>query len=96
MRHHILAKYSQEVMPEQKEQLADDILHLFEKTKTIPGIHQVEVHKNCINRENRYDILIVIEMDKTALEEYDGCIWHKQWKEEYGKILEKKAIFDCE
>ncbi|MDO5445508.1 MAG: Dabb family protein [Eubacteriales bacterium] len=96
MRHHILAKYNQEVKPEQKDQLADDILHLFENTKSIPGIHQVEVHKNCINRENRYDILIVIEMDQAALEEYDRCEWHKQWKEEYGKLLEKKAIFDCE
>lgn len=96
MRHHILAKYNQEVKPEQKDQLAEDILHLFENTKSISGIHQVEVHKNCINRENRYDILIVIDMEKTSLEEYDQCVWHKQWKEEYGKLLEKKAIFDCE
>lgn len=96
MRHHILAKYNQEVKPEQKDQLAEEILRLFENTKSIAGIHQVEVHKNCVDRENRYDIMIVIEMEKSVLEEYDRCEWHKKWKEEYGRLLEKKAIFDCE
>lgn len=96
MRHHILAKYNQEVKPEQKDQLAEEIFRLFENTKSISGIHQIEVHKNCVARENRYDILIVIEMEKNALEEYDKCEWHKKWKEEYGRLLEKKAIFDCE
>ena len=96
MKHHILAKYKPEITKEQKEQLAEEILELFRNTISIEGIRSVAVHKNCIDRENRYDILIVIEMEPEALTEYDGCVWHKEWKEKYGPILEKKAIFDCE
>lgn len=96
MKHHILAKYIPGITEDRKNSLAEEIKSLFEKTVSIHGIHGVEVFKNCVARDNRYDIMIVITMDKSALEEYDGCIWHKQWKEGYGNLLEKKAIFDCE
>lgn len=96
MKHHILAKYKPEVSPDRKEELAGEILGLFENVKTIPGIYEVKLHKNCVERDNRFDIMIVIEMDREALESYDTCVWHKQWKNEYGALLEKKAIFDCE
>lgn len=96
MKHHILAKYKADISAEKKKELAPKILELFENTTSIPGINSVEVHENCIERDNRYDILIIIDMERDALAEYDSCVWHKQWKQEYGELLEKKAIFDCE
>lgn len=96
MKHHILAKFRPEVSAEQKTKIAAEVQELFDHTKEIEGITDVHVHSNCIARPNRYDILIVIEMIPEALEAYDACIWHKEWKEKYGSLLESKAIFDCE
>ena len=96
MKHHILAKYKAGLTPERKKELAGEILRLFENTTSIEGISSVEVHTNCIDRENRFDIMIVIEMEPEALPAYDDCEWHHIWKDSYGGLLEKKAIFDCE
>ena len=96
MKHHIIAKYIPEITAEQKKEFAPAILELFKNTASIDGIHGVEVHTNCVDRDNRFDIMIVIDMEKDALPEYDSCVWHKEWKNKYGPLLEKKAIFDCE
>jgi len=96
MKHHILAKYKPEVTREQKERNAPEILNLFRQTLSIPGIRAVELHTGCIPRDNRYDLMIVLDMDPSALDAYDACLPHKKWKETYGPLLEKKAIFDCE
>ncbi len=96
MKHDILVKYKPEIMKEQKIRLIPEITALFEHTTEIPGIHGVKVYPNVVERDNRYDLLIELDMEKDALETYDQCLWHKQWKEQYGPLLEKKAIFDCE
>ena len=44
---------------------------IFEETLQIPGIYGVKVKPCCIDRPNRYDIMIEIEMDKEALPAYD-------------------------
>ena len=59
-------------------------------------MHTVTLHPNVIDRANRYDLLILMCMEKSALEAYDACPAHKQWKQNYGELIEKKAIFDCE
>ena len=59
-------------------------------------VHGVEVIPNVIDRPNRYDLLIRIAMDESALPLYDACDAHHRWKDEYGALIEKKAIFDCE
>ena len=56
----------------------------------------VEVFPNVIDRANRYDVLIRIRMIPEALAVYDDSEIHKTWKRDYGKYLEKKAIFDYE
>lgn len=96
MNHCILAKYKSEIDDSRKEELAEEINALFQNTTSINGIHSVKIHKNCVSRENRFDIMIIITMDREALEEYDECIWHKKWKEKYANYLDKKAIFDYE
>lgn len=62
----------------------------------IKGVHKTEYLVNCIDRDNRYDLLIRIDMEKEALEKYDMSENHHIWKESYSKYIEKKAIFDYE
>ena len=92
MRHHILVKWK-------KDQPLPDlgaINALFQKGLEIPGIHSVSLHPNIIDRANRYDLLILLCMDKEALPVYDASAMHHEWKETYSSYIESKAIFDCE
>ena len=68
-------------------------VHLF-PSRT--GRKSVTMDLQCINRPNRYDIMIEMEMDPEALTVYDACEAHKKWKQEYGDLLQKKTIFDSE
>ena len=92
MKHCILAKFKKEF---DLDSHMEDIRSIFDTIK-IDGIHFVEYKRNCIARENRYDLLIRIDMDKEALPLYDDCENHHRWKDVYGPSLEKKAIFDYE
>ena len=94
MKHDILVKYKSEITKEQKAELIPEIKALFEHTTEIPGIHGVTLYPNVVERENRYDLLIEIDMEREALDAYDHSCWHQQWKDQYGGLLEKKAIFD--
>lgn len=96
MKHCVLAKFAAEVTKAEKQEMIPAIRALFENTTAIDGIHSVKLHSNCIDRENRYDIMIVIDMAPEALPAYDECTWHKQWKADYSKYLQAKAIFDYE
>ncbi len=92
MRHHILVKWAEGIpQPE-----IAPIRQLFLDTLRIPGVHDVSVHPNVIPRSNRYDLLIVISMEKEALDAYDVSEPHLQWKERYTPLIAHKAIFDCE
>lgn len=93
MLHHILVKWKE--TPADAEALRGEIQALFEGTLTIPGIHQVEVLPNVVNRPNRYDLLIRLRMDMEALSAYDESEPHRLWKERYGARIAQKAIFDC-
>ena len=55
-----------------------------------------EVFHNCVDRENRYHVLIRLDMDPAALAAYDVSPMHHRWKDRFGPLLEKKAIFDFE
>ena len=94
MKHDILVKYNAGVTKQQKAELIPEIQALFDNTTEIQGIHGVTLYPNVVDRENRYDLLIEIDMEREALEIYDRSRWHRQWKEQYGHLLEKKAIFD--
>ena len=52
--------------------------------------------RNCIDRENRYDLAIIIDMDKAALPAWDASELHREWKSGFGSYLAAKAIFDFE
>ena len=42
------------------------------------------------------DLMIVVDMEKSALEAWDASALHRRWKERFGSLLASKAIFDCE
>ena len=96
MEHLILAKFKPEYTAAQKAAMLPDIRRIFEQTLSIEGITDVQVFCNCVDRSNRYDLMIRMTMDRSALEPYDACAGHREWKERYGGMLENKAIFDYE
>ena len=63
MRHHILVKWKEGCKPG-----LEPIRELFQETLAIPGVESVELHPNVVDRPNRYDLLILLCMEKGALE----------------------------
>ena len=94
MLHHILVKWNER--PANADARCREVEAVFQPCLEIPGVHGVKVIPNVIDRPNRYDMLIVITMDEEALPLYDACDAHHHWKDSYGPLIEKKAIFDCE
>ena len=94
MKHIILVKWNSEVID--KNEIAEKAKAVFERLLKIEGIHDVQIHKNVVDRANRYDLMVCIEMDKEILPIYDESEPHHEWKEKYGKFVENKAIFDFE
>ena len=94
MRHHILVKWNEQASD--REKLRRDIEVLFQQVLEVPGIHRVDVLPNMVDRPNRYDLLILLTMDREALDAYDNCAAHHTFKDTYTPYMEKKAIFDCE
>lgn len=94
MRHHIIVKYTDQVTD--KAVLAKEITALFAPAAEIPGVYGADVTPNVIDRPNRYDLMIVVRMDKDALPTWDASELHHRWKAEYGHLVAAKTIFDCE
>ena len=94
MKHCILAKWKETVLD--KTALLAQVRDLYTAADTIPGVHGVTVYPCCVDRPNRYDLMIVLDMDREALPNWDASNIHHRWKDEYGGLLEKKAIFDYE
>lgn len=92
MKHCILVKWNKEVTD--KHGFVKEVKSVFDELLKIVGIHGVEYRENCIDRANRFDLLISIDMDEEVLPIYDTSAPHLKWKEKYGKFVENKAIFD--
>ena len=92
MKHCILVKFIKEF--DWKAELPN-IKSIFDGIN-VDGVEGVEYILNCIDRENRYDLLIRIDMKKEALPLYDACPNHHEWKDTYSQYIDKKAIFDYE
>ncbi len=93
MKHYIIVKF---INGTDYRALESPVRSIFRETLSIPGIHGVDIKLSDSDRENRYDMMIVMDMEKSALPEYDVSEAHMRWKSEYGHLIEKKAIFDCE
>ncbi len=68
------------------------------KEKAEPHVYQgiFKLFQEVIDRPNRYDLMICIDMDREALDRFDASVVHARWKEEYGGFIEQKTIFDCD
>ena len=93
MKHYIIAKFKDR---DDTERLIPEIKDLFQKTLDLKGVESVVIHKSNSTRENRYSIMIEMNLSPEGLEAFDASAVHKQWKDTYGDRLERKAIFDCD
>ena len=93
MKHYIIVKFSETV--KEKEALYPEIEVLFKKAEKIEGIHQVSFYPSVIDLPNRYDFMILIELEREALAVFDASDIHSDWKAKYGSLLTAKTIFDC-
>ena len=93
MLHHIIVKF---VEGTDVRALVEPVREIFDGTLSIPGIHGLDIRVSNSDRANRYDLMIVLDMDPEALPAYDACEPHLRWKSEYGSRIVKKAIFDCD
>ncbi len=94
MNHCIIAKFNASVTD--KPAAIASVKALFASAAPVEGVHGITIQENCVARDNRYDLMIVVEMDKAALPNWDASEIHHRWKEQFGGMLEKKAIFDYE
>lgn len=94
MKHYIIGKFKPDVID--KAALCSRIAAMFAGAMQIEGVHGAKVYPNCIARDNRYDVMIVLDLDQDALPAWDASTLHHQWKNDFGELLEKKAIFDHE
>lgn len=94
MKHCILVKFG----PQAGDWMAllPRIRALFGAAAEIPGVKGARVFPRCVERENRWHVLIRLDMEPEALTAYDASAMHHRWKEEFGPLLEQKAIFDYE
>ena len=92
MLHYILVKWNPDV---EKQSAAQAVRALYAKAAEIAGVRRAEIRENITPRDNRYDLMIVLEMDGEALSGWDQSQLHRQWKQKYGAQIEKKCIFDC-
>jgi len=94
MLHHILVKWHEK--PADLSSRLGDIQSLFAGAMTIPGVRGVRIFPNVIDRPNRHDLMIIINMEREALPAWDASDVHHAWKEQYGPLIAHKAVFDCE
>lgn len=93
MKHYIIVKFKEGTDYRLFEK---PVRGIFEKVLNIPGIYGLDIKLSNSDRPNRYDMMIILDMDKDALPAYDISEAHLKWKSEYASLIEKKAIFDCE
>lgn len=75
MKHCILAKYTADAYSRRAE-LLPRVREIFSAAADIPGVTGAKVFPNCVDRSNRYDVLIVLEMARDALAAYDLSLIH--------------------
>jgi len=94
MKHHIIVKFNDKVL--NLDEMYQRVLEHFAPVKQLEGVTGLHIYRNCIPRDNRYNLMIVIEMEKNSLSIFDASEIHIKWKENFGQYIESKAIFDCE
>ena len=91
--HYIIVKFTEGT---DVKALVEPVRGIFEETLTIPGVDSLDIRTSNSDIANRYDLMIIITMEKEALPAYAASEPHIRWKREYGDRIAKKAIFDCD
>ena len=94
IKHFIIVKWN--TLVSDKKELLPRIQCIFDKLLVYKEVKSVKISENVVDRSNRFDLMICIEMEKDFLPTYDQSEPHHEWKEKYGKFVENKAIFDSE
>ena len=81
MKHFIIVKFTEGT---DYHALEKPVRGIFEQTLSIPGIHRVDIRLSNSDRPNRYDMMIVMDMEKDALPAYDLSEPHLRWKNRQG------------
>lgn len=92
MKHYIIIKFNDTI--QNKAPMYERIEKLFKKAEEIKGIYHVSLTPNIIDLPNRYDLMIIMDMERSALPIFDASQIHSDWKKEYAEYLESKVIFD--
>ncbi len=93
MKHYIIVKfiegynYIEEI---------NNIKELFNESLKLDGVSRIDIYKSNSSRSNRYDLMIMMTLTNDGLDSFDNSWIHKKWKEDYGKYIESKTIFDCD
>ena len=72
MKHYIIAKFKDR---DDTEKLLPEIKELFNETLKIPGVESFVIHKSNSTRENRYSIMIEMNLSAEGLGNFDAFPW---------------------
>ena len=92
MTHFIIVKFNDTVAD--RPALCRQIEDLFLPAAKMTGIYKVQLFSSCVDRPNRHDLMIRMEMEPEALAAFDASVIHRTWKERFGRYVLNKAIFD--
>ncbi len=70
MKHCIIAKFNESAAD--KQAALAQVRALFAGAEPTEGVRGITIHENCVARDNRYDLMIVVEMEKAALPNWDA------------------------
>ena len=93
MKHYIIVKFNSNY--DYKKEI-ENIKKLFNEALKIEEVNKIDIYKSNSDRTNRHDLMIKMELTEQALTDFDNSWIHKKWKEDYGKFIETKTIFDCD
>lgn len=93
MKHYIIVKFNNEY--DYKKEIVN-IEKLFNESLNIEGVNKVKIYVSNSKLSNRYDLMVYMELTKNALNIFDNSWIHNKWKNDYGKYIESKTIFDCD
>lgn len=93
MKHYIIVKFNSDY--DYKKEI-ENINKLFYEALKIEGVNKIDIYKSNSDRTNRHDLMIKMELTEQGLIDFDNSWIHKKWKEDYGKYIETKTIFDCD
>ena len=93
MKHYIIVKFKNDYNYLNE---LESIKKMFNESLNLDGINKIDIYKSNSSLSNRYDLMIKMELTKEGLVNFDNSVIHSRWKNDYGKYIENKTIFDCD